>query len=42
MCERLDLKGRIRVAPDGINVTVGGTMSSLDQHMEEVKVRRPS
>jgi len=39
LCKHLELKGRIRVAPDGINVTVGGSMASLHGHIEEVKVK---
>ncbi|GLI64783.1 hypothetical protein VaNZ11_008187 [Volvox africanus] len=36
LCKRLDLRGRIRVARDGINVTVGGSMSALQAHAAAV------
>ncbi|CAM6039401.1 unnamed protein product [Sphagnum compactum] len=36
LCSSLALLGRIRIAPDGVNVTVGGTMESLFKHMDAV------
>ncbi|CAM6017016.1 unnamed protein product [Sphagnum balticum] len=36
LCSSLALLGRIRIAPDGVNVTVGGTMESLSKHMDAV------
>ncbi|KAK1318486.1 Rhodanese-like domain-containing protein 6 [Acorus calamus] len=36
-CTSLGLLGRVRIAPDGVNVTVGGKMSSLKKHIEDVK-----
>ncbi|CAM6088333.1 unnamed protein product [Calypogeia fissa] len=36
MSASLGLLGRIRVAPDGINVTVGGKMKALDEHIQLV------
>ncbi|XP_019704323.1 rhodanese-like domain-containing protein 6 isoform X2 [Elaeis guineensis] len=36
-CRSLGLIGRVRIAPDGVNVTVGGKMSSLEKHIAEVK-----
>eukprot|EP00250_Pteridium_aquilinum_P005490 c15574_g1_i1 orf=75-2147(+) len=37
LCSSLALVGRIRVAPDGVNVTVGGTITSLHKHIYAVK-----
>ncbi|KAJ4773127.1 rhodanese-like domain protein [Rhynchospora pubera] len=37
-CRSLGLVGRVRIAPDGVNVTVGGKMSSLEKHIEEMKL----
>ena len=37
LCARLRLRGRIRVAADGVNVTVGGARASVDAHVEAVK-----
>ncbi|CAM8902012.1 unnamed protein product [Rhodiola kirilowii] len=36
-CGSLDLLGRVRLAPQGVNVTVGGKLSALKRHIEEVK-----
>ncbi|GAX74875.1 hypothetical protein CEUSTIGMA_g2321.t1 [Chlamydomonas eustigma] len=36
-CKYLDLKGRIRVAEDGINVTVGGLEDNIKRHVEAVR-----
>ncbi|CAM8899728.1 unnamed protein product [Rhodiola kirilowii] len=36
-CCSLDLLGRVRLAPQGVNVTVGGKLSALKRHIEEVK-----
>lgn len=36
-CTFLGLLGRVRVAPEGINVTVGGKMSSLEKHITAVE-----
>ncbi|KAG9457766.1 hypothetical protein H6P81_002274 [Aristolochia fimbriata] len=36
-CQALDLLGRVRVAPDGVNATLGGSMSSLESHISAVK-----
>ncbi|EFJ49333.1 hypothetical protein VOLCADRAFT_120801 [Volvox carteri f. nagariensis] len=36
LCGRLDLRGRIRVARDGVNVTVGGSMAALQAHITAV------
>ncbi|XP_072998133.1 rhodanese-like domain-containing protein 6 [Typha latifolia] len=33
----LGLLGRVRIAPDGVNVTVGGKMSSLEKHIAELE-----
>ncbi|XP_031397076.1 rhodanese-like domain-containing protein 6 isoform X2 [Punica granatum] len=38
-CSSLGLLGRVRVAPHGVNVTVGGKLSSLEKHIEAVKAR---
>ncbi|KAG1326152.1 rhodanese-like domain-containing protein 6 [Cocos nucifera] len=37
ICRSLGLLGRVRIAPDGVNVTVGGKISSLEKHIAEVK-----
>ncbi|KAJ3681331.1 hypothetical protein LUZ60_015820 [Juncus effusus] len=37
-CRSLRLVGRVRIAPDGVNVTVGGKMESLEKHIEEMKL----
>ncbi|SPQ97235.1 unnamed protein product (mitochondrion) [Plasmodiophora brassicae] len=36
LCDRLDLRGRIRVAREGINGTVSGTADAVRQYMEQV------
>ncbi|RWW25098.1 hypothetical protein GW17_00010574 [Ensete ventricosum] len=36
-CRSLALLGRVRIAPDGVNVTVGGSMPSLEKHIAAVK-----
>ncbi|KAH9312448.1 hypothetical protein KI387_027483 [Taxus chinensis] len=35
-CTALGLVGRVRIAPNGINVTVGGKMTSLEKHIAAV------
>ena len=37
LCQQLQLRGRVRVAQDGINATLGGPMSALRQHITAVK-----
>ncbi|KAJ7977847.1 Rhodanese-like domain-containing protein 6 [Quillaja saponaria] len=39
-CNSLGLLGRVRLAPHGVNVTVGGKLSSLERHISEVKSNR--
>ncbi|WP_307396332.1 rhodanese-related sulfurtransferase [Bacillus horti] len=36
-CKELELKGRILVAPEGLNGTVSGTIEQTNRYMEEVK-----
>ncbi|KAI8999529.1 hypothetical protein BC832DRAFT_215790 [Gaertneriomyces semiglobifer] len=36
LCSRLGLTGKIRVANEGINVTVGGTVAATEEYMEEL------
>ncbi|KAJ9180353.1 hypothetical protein P3X46_008611 [Hevea brasiliensis] len=36
-CSSLFLLGRVRLSPHGFNVTVGGTLSSLEKHIAAVK-----
>ncbi|KAI4304247.1 hypothetical protein MLD38_039788 [Melastoma candidum] len=36
-CRSLSLLGRVRISPRGVNVTVGGKLSSLKKHIEEVE-----
>ncbi|XP_020242439.1 rhodanese-like domain-containing protein 6 isoform X1 [Asparagus officinalis] len=36
-CRSLGLLGRVRVAPDGVNVTVGGKMPALEKHIEALR-----
>ncbi|KAM0951212.1 putative Rhodanese-like domain, serine hydrolase FSH, rhodanase, alpha/Beta hydrolase [Dioscorea sansibarensis] len=36
-CRALGLLGRVRVAPHGVNVTIGGKMSSLRKHIAEMR-----
>lgn len=33
-CSSLGLLGRVRIAPQGVNVTVGGKLSSLESHID--------
>ncbi|XP_057969986.1 rhodanese-like domain-containing protein 6 isoform X2 [Malania oleifera] len=37
-CNSLRLLGRVRLSPHGVNVTVGGKLSSLEKHIEAVKL----
>ncbi|KAI3990228.1 hypothetical protein MKX01_029206 [Papaver californicum] len=37
-CKSLNLLGRVRIAPDGVNVTVGGKFAALEKHIEDVKL----
>ena len=39
-CTALQLTGRVRVAQDGVNATLGGEMSALRQHASEVESAR--
>ncbi|XP_042487578.1 rhodanese-like domain-containing protein 6 isoform X3 [Macadamia integrifolia] len=36
-CRSLGLLGRVRIASDGVNVTVGGKLSSLEKHIAVLK-----
>nr|CAD1816874.1 unnamed protein product [Ananas comosus var. bracteatus] len=36
-CRSLALLGRVRIAPDGVNATVGGKMKSLEKHIAEMR-----
>lgn len=36
-CNSLGLLGRVRLAPDGVNVTIGGKLSLLEKHIAAVK-----
>ncbi|CAK8572539.1 unnamed protein product [Lathyrus sativus] len=36
-CSSLSLLGRVRLSSHGVNVTVGGNLSSLEQHIEALK-----
>ncbi|KAK7817193.1 rhodanese-like domain-containing protein 6 [Quercus suber] len=36
-CNSLSLLGRVRLSPHGVNVTVGGKLSSLEKHIAAVK-----
>ncbi|OMO86291.1 hypothetical protein CCACVL1_09688 [Corchorus capsularis] len=36
-CNSLGLLGRVRLSPSGVNVTVGGSLSALEKHIEAVK-----
>lgn len=38
LCKRLNIKGRILIAEEGLNGTVGGTPEALDQYMAETMV----
>ena len=35
ICQRLNIKGRVLIAKEGLNGTVGGTAEALDQYMAE-------
>ena len=37
LCERLDLKGRVLISRDGINATLGGSMSSVKSYLKATK-----
>lgn len=37
-CKSLHLLGRVRIAPVGVNVTVGGKLAALEKHVEDVKL----
>jgi hypothetical protein len=39
-CGALGLVGRVRVALDGINATLGGPLSALEEHIDDVKVSK--
>ncbi|GAQ88930.1 hypothetical protein KFL_004700120 [Klebsormidium nitens] len=36
LCTSLGLVGRIRVSPEGVNVTIGGSTVALEEHIEQV------
>ncbi|XP_014512124.1 rhodanese-like domain-containing protein 6 [Vigna radiata var. radiata] len=36
-CSSLNLRGRVRLSTHGVNVTVGGNLSSLESHIEALK-----
>ena len=36
LCERLSLKGRLRVSPEGLNVTLDGKPDDVDEYCQEV------
>ncbi|XP_027935457.1 rhodanese-like domain-containing protein 6 isoform X2 [Vigna unguiculata] len=36
-CTSLNLRGRVRLSTHGVNVTVGGNLSSLESHIEALK-----
>lgn len=36
-CGDLNLRGRVRVAKDGVNATLGGSLRSLEMHIDQVK-----
>ncbi|KAL6751366.1 hypothetical protein V8C86DRAFT_2779708 [Haematococcus lacustris] len=36
-CDARGLKGRVRVAEDGVNVTLGGSMAALEHHICDVR-----
>ncbi|KAK7344285.1 hypothetical protein VNO77_13725 [Canavalia gladiata] len=38
-CSSLRLLGRVRLSPHGVNVTVGGNLSSLESHIEALKAQ---
>ncbi|KAK2991771.1 hypothetical protein RJ640_015505 [Escallonia rubra] len=37
-CHSLHLLGRVRLAPHGVNVTVGGKLSNVEKHIDAVKL----
>ncbi|KAM7273530.1 hypothetical protein ACFE04_028194 [Oxalis oulophora] len=37
-CNSLSLLGRVRLAPDGVNATLGGLLTSLEKHIAAVKL----
>lgn len=37
-CKSLNLLGRVRIASNGVNVTIGGKMSALERHIEAMKL----
>jgi predicted sulfurtransferase/predicted esterase len=39
MCKQLNLRGRVRIARDGINATLGGTLAELREHAIKVAER---
>jgi UPF0176 protein len=41
LCEKLNLKGRILIAPHGINGTVGGDMADLKSYVKQTKTYAP-
>ncbi|MED6216612.1 Rhodanese-like domain-containing protein 6 [Stylosanthes scabra] len=40
-CSQLSLLGRVRLSSRGVNVTVGGKLSSLESHIEALKAKDP-
>ncbi|KAK3286321.1 hypothetical protein CYMTET_6113 [Cymbomonas tetramitiformis] len=38
LCEGLDLRGRVRVAQDGVNVTIKGHAQAIQEHIEAVRM----
>ncbi|XP_009592621.1 rhodanese-like domain-containing protein 6 isoform X1 [Nicotiana tomentosiformis] len=38
ICNTLSLLGRVRLSPNGVNVTVGGKLSALEEHIAAVKL----
>ena len=41
-CERLNLVGRVRVAHDGLNATLGGKVCNLREHARQLVLRDPA
>lgn len=39
LCTQLSLRGRVRIARDGINATLGGTLAALKEHARQVAER---
>jgi len=37
-CKSLNLLGRVRIASNGVNVTIGGKLSALEWHIEAMKL----